>query len=249
MVTATTLIFISANLVPQRTPASPIKDFLEGLAFVRFRSIVLIIIAMDFTANVAGNFQILLPILAEKFDVGAVGYGLLSSAPAVGSFFAATILLSLGDFRYKGYLIAGSLLAYGACLVLLGLAPWFGLALVAAAGLGLSDALQQITRNTTIQMLTPDPLRGRVTSFQHLLVNGGPSIGQGVLGGLAGALGAPIALVIGGIICAGGNLAILAWRRDLRDANLGVPPDELRARPVLTGGGAATARPEPVTAS
>lgn len=230
LVTAVTLVFVSASLVPKRTSrGSAIQDLREGLAFVRFRSILLVIMLMDFSAMIIGNYQVLLPILADTFGVGPVGFGLLNSAPAAGSLLAATVLLSLGDFRYKGWLIAGSFVGYGACLALLGLAPWFWLALVATAGLGLTDALQQITRNAVIQLLTPDELRGRVTAFQHMLISGGPSIGQGTLGGLASAVGVPMALVVGAIFCGAVNLGFLVKRRDLRTPDLGMAEPE---RPV-----------------
>lgn len=260
LITAATLVFVSASLVPVRpagraargeprfsgTPGrlalamdEGVEDLREGLAFVRTRSIILVVMVMDFAAMIVGNYIVLLPILADTFGVGPVGFGLLNSAPAVGSLFAATVLLSLGDFRYKGWLIAVSLLGYGTCLAVLGLAPWFWLALVAVAGLGLTDALQQITRNAVIQLLTPDELRGRVTAFQHMLIAGGPSGGQAVLGGLASAVGVPIALLIGAAVCVGVNLGLLVKRTDLRSADLAFASDELRvtnyelARPAI----------------
>jgi MFS family permease len=225
MVTAVSLLFVSANLAPvSRPPANPIQDIGEGLGFVRRRSIILVMLLMDSAAVLFGNYIVLLPIIADRYGVGPAGYGLLASAPAVGSLVAASVVLSLGDFRYKGYLMVGALLFYAVCLAVLGIAPWFPLALGAAAGLGLADSLQGITRTTSIQMLTPDELRGRVSSFQTLLISGVPSLGQLVVGSLASLGGVPFALLLGAIVCATANTGIFVSRKDLRAPNLGVEP-------------------------
>lgn len=209
--------------------ADGIADIREGLAFVRQHSIILVILLMDAAALGGGSYIVLFPIVAGHFDVGPAGFGLLSSAPALGSLLAASILLSLGDFRYKGFMIAGGLFGYAFSLALLGLAPWFPIALLAAAGLGLSDALQGVTRNTLIQLLTPDELRGRVGAFRHIMISGTSSTGQGILGTLANAFGAMAALVLAGALCAAVNLGMLLGRRDLRAGDLGVAAnDELR---------------------
>ena len=69
-------------------------------------------------------------------------------------------------------------------LVVLALSPWFFLSLVVAASLGLFDSLQATSRNTVIQALTPDEMRGRVSSFQQMLTNGVPSLGQPACGSI-----------------------------------------------------------------
>ena len=227
LVNAVTLLFIVTNLTPTRSASSPIRDLVEGLTFVRQHSIILVVLLMDAALMLVGNHQVLLPVLADHYGVGPVGFGLLGSATAVGSIGAATTLLSLGNFKHKGYLIAGACLAYSGFLAMLGLAPWFTVALVAVAGLGLTNSLQAQTRNVLIQLLTPDALRGRVTSFQSILQQGSPSLGQAILGGAAAAMGAGPALVAGALICGAINLGIVLTRKDLRAEDLG----ELHPRP------------------
>lgn len=227
LVNATTLMLVTTSLVPpRRDQKSPLHDLTEGLHFVaKERSVLLVIMLMDLAALGGGSFIVLLPLIAGRFDVGAAGFGLLSSAPAVGSFLAATVLLSMGDFRHKGLIIAGGFVAYGTSLAGLGLAPWFPLALVAAVGLGLSDSLQGITRNAIIQILSPDEFRGRVQSLRSMMILGGSSIGQGILGGLASVMGPAAALASAGAFCILVNLSMVASRKDLRSRDLGVPVD------------------------
>jgi MFS family permease len=212
---------------PVRAPSqeSPLQSLIDGLAFVRRRSIILVLLTTDLAAMLFGSYQVILPILADGFGVGAVGYGLLQSAPAVGSVIGAVVIMALADMRYKGYLIVGSILGYCVCLAALAVAPSFSLALLAGAGLGLTNSMQAAPRNAVIQLIIPDEVRGRVTSFQHMLTGGGPALGQAMMGAAMGMLG-PVALVLGGIACAAVNITLLVTRRDLRAANLGDAPDE-----------------------
>ena len=220
-VTATNLSRVPLGPLPERPQRSPIRDLMEGLAFVRMRSIILVLLMTDTAAMLFGSYQVLLPIFAASHDVGPAGFGLLSSAPAIGSLIGATTIMYLGDFPYKGRMITAAILCYCCFLVVLGLSPWFWLAFLAAAGLGLSDSMQSTPRNAAIQLMSPDALRGRVTSFQQMLVNGGPALGQSAMGSVAGALGAPVALIGGAIICAAVNIGIFIQRQDLRAREMG----------------------------
>ena len=113
------------------------------------------------------------------------------------------------------------------CLILssgLALAPWFGLVLAVCFALGFTDSMQATTRNGVIQLVTPDQLRGRVSSFQQLMTLGMPSIGLGLMGVGAAAVGAPIALAAGAATCALINLGILGGRKELRQRELGSAP-------------------------
>jgi hypothetical protein len=94
-------------------------------------------------------------------------------------------------------------------------------AVLVAVGLGLTNSLQAVPRNALIQLLTPDELRGRVTSFQHMLTAGVPALGQGSMGGAAALVTAPVALVVGALLCAVVNGWLLARRADLRARDLG----------------------------
>jgi MFS family permease len=225
LVTVFAVLAVQTSLLPQRTTehGSPIADLKEGFLFmVRQKPIILVVLLMDASALGGGSYIVLFPIVAGHFEAGPAGFGLLSSAPAIGSLLAASVLLSLGDFHYKGYMIAAGLCGYAFSLALLGLAPWFAVALLAAAGLGLSDSLQGVTRNTLIQLLTPDELRGRVGAFRHIMIGGTSSTGQGILGTLASAFGHTTALVLAGTLCAAVNIGMLLGRRDLRARELGM---------------------------
>jgi MFS family permease len=129
-------------------------------------------------------------------------------------------MMSLGDLRYKGLFVAGGILTYCLCLVLLACSPWFLLSVVVTMGLGFFDSVQAIPRNTAIQLITPNELRGRVSSFQSMLTNGAPALGQAQSGAVAAMIGAPLAIGAGAVTCAALILGITTARHDLRAADL-----------------------------
>jgi MFS family permease len=197
---------------------SPYKAVVEGLVFVRERPGLL---AMDAAAMLFGTFQVVFPVIGEGLGLDPAGLGLLFAAPGVGSLIGAAVVMSLGDIRYKGLFVAGAILAYCGSLALLAVSPFFLLALIAAGGLGFFDSLQATPRNALIQLITPDDIRGRVEAFRHIITGGMPAMGQVYMGGTASLLGAPTALILGAIACAGVVLGVTAGRSDLRARDIG----------------------------
>jgi hypothetical protein len=85
------------------------------------------------------------------------------------------------------------------------------------AVIGASDTVSSVLRQTIRQLVTPDGLRGRITSVNMIFFMGGPQLGELEAGVLAAAIGAPWSVVTGGIAC----LAAAGWAlfraRSLRD--------------------------------
>lgn len=232
LVTTVALARIDLGPMPARPQGSAVRDLLEGLEYLRARSVILAILFADGAAMLFGTYQVLMPIIADSYGAGPAGYGMLVSAPAVGGLIGATAVMSLGDVRYKGWLIFGGVMAYCCSLVGLALAPWYVLAWVAAAGLGFSDSIQTTPRTALIQLLTPDELRGRVSSFQHLIQGGAPALGHGAMGAAASVVGGPVALVAGAIVCALLNLGIFARSREMRSRDLGSAEPQVEPLPI-----------------
>lgn len=199
---------------------SPLKSLLEGVSFVRCRTIIMVLVTTDLIVTVIGGYRVLLPVFARQFGVGPEGLGLLLSAPAVGGLVGGGVIIWLQDVRYKGLLMVASILAYCGALVVFAVSPWFSLSLLATAVLGGFDAAQALLRTTVVQTMTPDELRGRVSSLSSLVTQGVPAIGRAQSGLLAALVGAPLALLAGGIAGAIVILSIAVWRRDLRSADL-----------------------------
>lgn len=222
--TVAAMAVIYLGEIPQRPRGSPLRNLVEGLAFVRKESVILVLLAMDVGAVLLASYRALLPIFAANVGVGAEGTGLLFAAPAAGAMVGTAIIMGLGDVRYKGIYVVVGILAYCGMLLVLAGSPWFLLSLLAAGGLGLFDSVQAVPRNTVIQALSPDHLRGRVSSIQSMSTTGAPSLGQMWSGTLASVLGAPLAVTIGAASCAALVLGLAAARPDVRKRDLGFAP-------------------------
>ena len=220
VVSAVVLTFMAYRSGSGGAGTSPLRSLLEALSFVGRESIIAVLVAMDVVAVFFGAYRILLPVIAAGLGMGAAGFGFFASAPALGAIMGAAAVIGYGDFRYKGLVIAGAILAYAACLAGLALSTWFPLSLAMVALLGFFDAVQAIPRNAVIQAVTPDALRGRVSSFTRMLSVGMPGLGEAQMGAVAAVLAPGPTLLLAAAICAGATLAMLGWRRDLREAEV-----------------------------
>ena len=175
----------------------------EGLRFVRRRRAILGSFVIDLDAMIFGMPTALFPVLAlEVFGTGAVGFGLLAAAPAVGAFVGALLSGWVSGVRRTGRAILLAVVAWGLAITAFGLATFsFPLALVFLAVAGAADVFSAVFRSALVQLETPDGLRGRVTSIHTLVVTGGPRLGD-LEATVVAALTTPqFAVVSGGIAC------------------------------------------------
>lgn len=172
----------------------------EGLLFVWKTPIIVQTMTLDFAATFFASATALLPIFADKIlNVGARGFGLLSAAPAIGGVVAGLIMARMGTLRRQGKLIIGSVAVFGLTTMAFGLSRvfWFSLLMLVLAGA--ADMVSTVLRQTIRQMVTPDQLRGRMTSINMLFFMGGPQFGEVEAGTVASLIGAPLSVVTGGI--------------------------------------------------
>lgn len=192
------------QLKPRRTDEAPPKVGLEamrdGLRFVFSTPILTSTMLLDFFATLFGQATVLLPIFADDvLKVGAQGLGPLYAAPAVGAVVAGVALSAMSRMRRYGAVVLVSVALYGAATVLFGASTWFPLTLIALAGVGAADAVSTVARQTIRQLVTPDHMRGRMTSINMIFFRGGPQLGE-LEGGLVAALvGAQASVILGGI--------------------------------------------------
>ncbi|MDT4969454.1 MAG: hypothetical protein QOJ64_4191 [Acidobacteriota bacterium] len=174
----------------------------EGLGFVRRTPIIVQTMTLDFVATFFASATALLPIFAaEILHVGPRGLGVLASAPAIGSVMAALVMARLGVVRRQGAIVIGSIAVYGLATIGFGLSTAFWLSLIMLAVLGAADTVSTILRQTIRQLVTPNYLRGRMTSVNMMFFMGGPQLGEMEAGVLARLVGASLSVIAGGIGC------------------------------------------------
>ena len=181
----------------------------DGIRFILGRPIIFSTMILDFIATFFASANTLMPIVARDIlQVGVVEYGWLSAAQSVGALIVAFVISQVRELKRQGVLFLGAVVVFGAATVVFGLSRLFVLAWCALAVTGAADAVSTIIRNTIRQIRTPDELRGRMTSVNQIFFQGGPQLGEIEAGLVAQFLGAPFAIVSGGIGCILGVLWI-----------------------------------------
>ena len=195
-----------ANKVPEKFS---LLGMLSGFKFLLSEPVVFAMVILDFAVTGFGYFRPLLPVFAKDIlFVGPTGFGMLSSAPAIGGVIGTVMLLCTGDVKSKGQLALWSFLGYAAAVGIFALSTnfWFSLFLLGVTGLG--NSLQAVMRQTTFHILTPDQVRGRAFAVFHMFSQGANGFGATEIGFAAALLGAPGALLFG---CAVGSMLTLGY--------------------------------------
>jgi MFS family permease len=221
------LVFVRTVNPRERRGSVTIGAIKEGLQYVRHRPIILGPMTVDLFAVVFGGATALLPIYAEDIlHVGAQGFGALTSAQAIGSFVAALALMAAPPIRRTGRALIYAAAAFGLVTVVFGFSRSYALSLLALGLIGAVDQVSVVMRQTTIQLNTPDELRGRVSSVNQVFIGTSNHIGAVESGLVAAITSATFAVVSGGIVCLGVVAAVGArfpelWRYRVGSEHLG----------------------------
>src|SRR4030095_3113 len=115
------------------------------------------------------------------------------------SVLTALVMARIGSFRKQGRLVVWSVAVFGVATAAFGLSTvyWFSLLMLAVTGA--ADTVSTVLRQTIRQLVTPNHLRGRMTSINMMFFMGGPQLGELEAGVVAGFVGAPLSVVIGGL--------------------------------------------------
>ncbi len=188
-----------------------LETLLAGFHYVRDNPVILGSISLDLFAVLLGGAVALLPIYAsDVLHVGVRGLGVLRAAPSVGAMLMALLLAFHPLKRRAGKLMLGCVALFGAATVGFGLSRNFVLSLVLLAIVGASDMVSVVVRQTLVQILTPNQMRGRVSAVNMLFIGTSNQFGEFESGLTAQWWGAVRATIYGGI---GTLLVVSLWWR------------------------------------
>jgi len=210
-INAFSFLAVIAALIAMHTSGDPERDggrgsglsfaaLKEGFRFVWNTPIIVQTMTLDFAATFFASATLLLPIFAsERLHVDARGYGFLAAAPAIGSVITALVMARSGSFSKQGRLVVVSVAIFGLATAAFGISTVFWFSLLMLAVTGAADTVSTVLRQTIRQLVTPNHLRGRMTSINMMFFMGGPQLGELEAGLLAAVIGAPLSVVIGGL--------------------------------------------------
>jgi MFS family permease len=183
------------------------REVFAGAEFIWRNKIILGASSLDLFAVLLGGAITLLPIYADQIlHVGPIGFGWLRAAPSIGAFAMAMWLAHRPPLLRPGRTLLWSVGGFGVGIVIFGLSSWFWLSMLALFLTGVFDNVSVVVRQSLVQLLTPDSLRGRVTAVNQIFIGSSNEIGA-LRAGLMSALVGPIGAVVWGGI---GTIAVTA---------------------------------------
>jgi predicted MFS family arabinose efflux permease len=174
------------------------RSLAAGLRFVLSKKIILAALTLDLFAVLLGGATALLPIFADQIlRCGPIGLGWLRAAPAVGSFTMAVTIAYLPPMRQAGRMLLWCVAGFGVATIIFGASRWFWLSLAMLFLTGVFDSVSVVVRQTLVQLLTPDEMRGRVSAVNNIFIGTSNEFGA-LESGLTAALFGPVVSVVGG---------------------------------------------------
>ncbi len=196
------ILFSGIKLIPivktQINKLSIFESLREGLQFVLKKQEILAALSLDMFAVLFGGAIALLPIYCKDIlHVGAEGLGMLRAAPAIGSIIIMLLIaykpIKKGAGKIMLYCVAG----FGLSILFFGISQLFWVSFLFLAISGMFDAVSVVIRQTLIQTLTPEDMKGRVSSVNSVFVGSSNEIGSFESGLAASILGTVNSVIFG----------------------------------------------------
>jgi MFS family permease len=210
--------FVRAHHVVKNPEPMSLKSFATGFRFIFAQRLILGMITLDMFAVFLGGATALLPVYAKDIlKSGADGLGLLQAALPLGSVTCALFLAHRAPMQKAGRALLWCVAMFGLATVVFGLSQWFWFSFAMLFVCGAVDNVSVVVRHTSVQLLTPDDKRGRVSAVNSLFIGTSNELGGFESGFMAyffgaamhhsNAAGATVSVVTGGI---GTILVVLA---------------------------------------
>lgn len=190
---------IRLEAAPAKTQRPTLAELGAGVAFVARSPLLLGAMALDMFAVLLGGAVALLPVYAKILEVGPKELGWMQGADAAGAVCMSVLLTQLPPFRKSGYALFSAVACFGLATIVFGLSRNFTLSMTMLFLIGVFDTISVVIRQTLIQLLTPDELRGRVSAVNGLFISISNELGGFESGLVAAWTSATVSVVSGGV--------------------------------------------------
>ncbi len=222
LINGVTYLPVVAALLGMRAPAAAPRagglsaEIAAGVRYAARTPPILLILGLVLVTSVFTiNHNVMVPLLArDVLGTEVRGFGVLMAAVGAGAVTAAGLLAQFGRGRAPVPALLAAAAALSGGVLMLALVRSFWLAALVLFLVGLAQILLLSGCNTTLQVIVPDELRGRVMSLYTMVFAGVSPFGAFIVGGIAEGLGAPAAFAAGGGLGLAGVLVLgLGWVR------------------------------------
>ncbi len=195
-----TLVMIRLHSVQETQQNFTRRELVAGFRFVRRQRVILGAIALDLFAVLFGGAVMLLPVYAEDIlKTGPDGLGWMRAAPAVGALAMAVYIAHRPPWQRTGRVLLLAVTGFGVATIVFGISTSLWLSLLMLFLTGAFDNISVVIRNTLVQTLTPDELRGRVSAVNSLFIGASNELGAFESSVVAHWFGPVVSVVSGGI--------------------------------------------------
>lgn len=195
----------------------------EGGRYILDHRLVLLLLFFGLVPMfLAMPFQTLLVVFADDiWHVGSRGLGWLSAIAGVGGVVGSMWVAWNSDSHRRLGQMMWSMIGFGGFLFLFALSPWFLLALPLIFLANIFSSIYGTLNNTAIQLLIPDEVRGRISSFLMMSFSL-PLLGTLPMSAVAEVYGAPVAVALAAGLAVGVVLVFYAASPALRGLDASV---------------------------
>jgi MFS family permease len=188
-----------------------------GVRYVLAQPVFFAIIGLSFFSSLFGrSYVVLLPIFADDvLGVGVRGFGFLEAAAGIGALLGTLSITRIRVGRYTGQVMIGAAVLFGLFVAAFAVSRWMPLSMALLFAGGFFASIYLNLGMTTLQLLVPPALRGRVMGIWGLTWFLS-SAGGFVAASLAELLGTPIAVALGASAVSLFALVVLATSSELR---------------------------------
>lgn len=198
------VVLLSIRDVGQAAPTEHGTVWSNLVGYVRLirenRTLMALMMLTASTEVFGFTHQSLLPVFArDVLGVGSVGLGFMTAVRQLGGMIALFVLANMGDFRRKGLVMFGAATAFGLGQIGFFWANDLVVFMLVLAFVNACASTADTLYKSLMQSNVTNEQRGRAMGSWVLSIGLAP-VGHLGVGGMAAALGAPMALVINGSV-------------------------------------------------
>ena len=180
-----------------------------GIKFVFNSKIILGALSLDLFAVLFGGAVAMLPAFDEEIlKCGSEGVGLLRAATPIGALLMGFIIANFSIEKKTGKILLMNVALFGICMIAFAYSKNFWLSFAILLLSGAFDNVSVITRGTILQLMTPDDMRGRVSSVNSIFIGSSNEIGAFESGTTAKLIGLVPSVILGGCLTIGTVITI-----------------------------------------
>lgn len=193
---------IASKPHPPIPHGEPIWESIKsGLKFVFNEQALIGSMALDLFAVLFSGAVALLPIFAiDILHVGAKGLGILSAAPALGALLIMLWSTHRPPIAHAGRNLLVCVAGFGVSIIVFALSKDLALSLAALFFVGIFDGVSMVIRRSVVRLLSPDHMRGRISSVSWIFIGASNELGAFQSGMIAHLIGAVPCVLLGGVI-------------------------------------------------